>query len=153
MGAWLVFGLLCADQLTKALALYWLIPYQAQAFSPGINWLLAFNSGSAFSFLAHSGVWHVWFFLVFSLVMSGLIVVWMARIDRLTRYREYLGLSFILAGALGNCLDRLRYGYVIDFIDVYVGSYHWPVFNLADSTICIGGAVLLYDALWARKLS
>jgi len=146
-GVGLVLALLCADQLTKALALYALVPYQARAFFPGLNWQLAFNSGSAFSFLAHSGVWHVWFFLFFSLLMSALISLWMWRIDSSRQRLEFLALSFILAGALGNCIDRLRLGHVVDFIDAYMASYHWPVFNLADSVICIGGALLVYDAL------
>ena len=141
---------LMMDQFTKALALYGLVPYQAQACFPGLNWFLAFNSGSAFSFLAHSGVWHVWFFLLFSLLMSVVITVWIARLDGASR-AEMLGFSLILAGALGNCVDRIRLGHVVDFIDIYIATYHWPAFNLADSAICVGGALLLYDAMVKQR--
>ncbi len=152
MGYGVAFFLVCCDGLTKAWALHQLVPYQAVAVFPGLNWLLAFNSGSAFSFLAHSGAWHVWFFLIFSLLMSALIIIWMARLDTTHPTLERLAFSFILAGALGNCFDRIRFGYVIDFIDLYIGDYHWPVFNLADSAICIGVGLLVIEALSKQRL-
>ena len=143
--------LVAGDQLSKALALHSLIPYQAVACFPGLNWLLAFNSGAAFGFLAQSGAWHAWFFLLFSLSMSGVLAVWLARLDGTRNRLEFVALSFILAGALGNVVDRLRLGQVVDFIDVYVSSYHWPVFNLADSAICVGGSLLVLEALVRRR--
>lgn len=78
-------------------------------------------------------------------------MVWIAQLDSLATRVEMMGFSLILAGALGNCVDRIRFGHVIDFIDVYISIYHWPVFNLADSAICVGGALLLYDAIVKRQ--
>ena len=130
------------DQVTKCWALQMLIPYQPKAIWPMLNLTLAFNTGAAFSFLSSAGNWAVWFFTGFSAVMSIFIAVWMQRLPRTERL-QLVALSLILGGAVGNLIDRILLGHVIDFIDVYFGNYHWPAFNLADSAICIGALLML----------
>ncbi len=129
------------DQITKYIAEVTLVPYQPHEIIPMLNFMLAYNTGAAFSFLSQTGSWHRWFFVLFSLIMSGFLCVWLRRTPANNRL-ELFSLSLILGGAIGNLIDRAAYGYVVDFIDVYYKTYHWPVFNVADSAICIGGILL-----------
>lgn len=138
------------DQASKILAQAALLPMRPVAICPMLNFHLAFNSGAAFSFLSASGDWHRWFFGLFSAVMSLVIAVWLYRLPKDERMQA-MGLSLILGGAVGNLIDRMRYGHVIDFIDVYYQYHHWPVFNLADSAITLGAVCLFIDMLRARK--
>jgi len=139
------------DQLTKYWALAYLTPYETKPFFPGLSWTLAFNSGSAFSFLAESGRWHAWFFTGFSALISLVLVVWIARLNAARLFKQAFALALILGGAVGNLIDRVRIGYVVDFIDVFYKSYHWPVFNIADSAICVGAVLLMIE--WIREKS
>lgn len=132
------------DQASKYWALSELSLYQAKPIAPMINFTLAYNTGAAFSFLSGAGEWHRWFLTGFSLIMSIVLVIWLIKLKP-KACLQHLSLSLILGGALGNLIDRAVYGYVIDFIDVYYKNYHWPVFNLADSAICIGAFLLLVD--------
>lgn len=133
------------DQLTKVVMSNWLELYQTVAVMPYFNFTLAHNSGAAFSFLAGAGGWQRWFFIVLALVVSAVLVLWLSRL-KVTAKMEAIAISLIIGGAIGNVLDRFLYGYVIDFIDVYVGSYHWPAFNIADAAICIGAVLLIWDS-------
>ena len=145
---WLLLSivLVIADQLTKLWALSSLTPYEPVHLMPMVNFTLAFNTGAAFSFLSGAGIWHHWFFIIFSGLMSLLILAWMLRASYESRLLLF-SLSLILSGALGNLIDRLVHGHVVDFIDVYYQQYHWPVFNLADTAICIGAVCLIIDLL------
>ncbi|MGQ3890566.1 signal peptidase II [Legionella sp. CNM-4043-24] len=149
---WFLVSLLVllADQASKYWASANLEPYHPKALMPMLNFTLAFNTGAAFSFLNGAGGWHRWFFAVFSLVMSVVLSVWLWRLPSRDRL-QCLAVSLILGGALGNLYDRARYGFVVDFIDVYYKNHHWPVFNLADSAICIGAFFLLLDFFITRK--
>ncbi len=138
------------DYLTKAWAVSVLHPYEPQSVFSVMNWTLAFNTGSAFSLFAQAGPWHQWVLGGFSALMSLIIIFWMTRVT--VKKIEFYGLSLILGGAIGNLIDRLHYGYVIDFIDVFYKSYHWPVFNVADSGICLGAALLIIDKLCETRL-
>ncbi|WP_133129765.1 signal peptidase II [Legionella yabuuchiae] len=144
--AWFLVSLVVVffDQLSKYWATTHLSPYEPHPLFPMINFTLAYNTGAAFSFLSGAGGWHQWFFFGFSLVMSLVLIVWIIRTAP-SSYLLLLALSLILGGALGNLVDRFTLGHVVDFIDVYYKSYHWPVFNLADSAICLGAIILLYD--------
>ena len=138
----LVCVLIVLDQATKYWATQALLPYQSVPIMPMVNLTLAFNSGAAFSFLSHAGEWHRWLFAGFSFVMSVVLLVFL--LNTLISMRlQSCALSFILGGAIGNLIDRAYSGYVVDFIDVYYKHYHWPVFNLADSAICLGAVLLL----------
>jgi signal peptidase II len=139
-----------ADQATKRWAFLSLEPYHAKPIFPMFNLTLAFNTGAAFSFLNGVGGWHRWFFAVFSVVMSLVLTIWLIRLPSKATLQS-LAISLILGGALGNLYDRARYGYVIDFIDVYYKNHHFPVFNLADSMICVGAFFLILDFFICKK--
>lgn len=129
------------DIFTKNLALASLHPYTAWPVLPMLNITLAFNTGAAFSFLSGAGDWHKWFFLGFTLLMLCVLLTWLVK-SKAQPSLQAFGLSLLLGGAFGNFIDRLRFGYVVDFIDVYYQNYHWPIFNLADTAICIGALCL-----------
>lgn len=143
---------MAADQLTKQLVEALLNYNEQLVLLPGFNLTLRYNTGAAFSFLADGGGWQRWFFTALALVVSVFLVVWLRRLPRKARW-ESLGISLILGGALGNAVDRLLFGHVIDFIEVYLPFLPWrlfnpwPAFNLADSAISVGVAVLLIDSL------
>lgn len=142
----LILVLLGCDQVSKGLIVSYYKPYELVSVFPSLNILLVFNSGSAFGFLNRSGSgWHQWFFTAFSLLMSVTLVVWMTRLSWKAKWQLF-GLSLIVSGALGNMIDRLRFGYVIDFIDFYVYTYHWFIFNIADSAICVGAVILFFSS-------
>lgn len=144
--AWFMLSLvvLGLDQLSKYAAAIWLNPYQPKPIMPMVNLTLAYNTGAAFSFLSGVGGWNRWFFASFSIVMSIVLIVWLIRLPR-QAVLQSLAVSLILGGAVGNLYDRAFLGHVIDFIDVYYKNHHWPVFNLADSAICLGAVLLLID--------
>jgi signal peptidase II len=107
------------------------------------NLVLVFNSGAAFSFLAGAGGWQKWFFVGLALAVS----IWLAIEIRRHAQESLLPAAFalVLGGALGNVIDRLRFGAVVDFLDFHVAGWHWPAFNVADSAITIGVALLLWQ--------
>lgn len=143
---WFLLSLiiLLLDQLTKYWAQSSLIPYQPEAVFSMFNFTLAYNTGAAFSFLSGAGSWHRWFFAGFSIAMSVVLIVWLARLPATAKLQS-LAVSLILGGAIGNLYDRAALGHVIDFIDLYYQNHHWPVFNLADSAICLGAFLLIID--------
>ncbi|MEM6986812.1 MAG: signal peptidase II [Pseudomonadota bacterium] len=129
------------DQVSKYLAEANLEFGQPIAVASWFNWNLAYNTGAAWSFLSDAGGWQRWFFVVISSVVSVALAIWMWRAWR----REPVlatSLTLILAGAIGNLIDRVRFGYVVDFIQWYYGSFVWPTFNVADMAIT-GGAMLM----------
>lgn len=148
----LVIVVLLLDQISKQAAEHYLTYRQVIEVLPHFNLTLAYNQGAAFSFLADAGGWQRWFFVGLTLVVCGFIVWLLSNIKREERLVGY-GYSLVLAGAIGNNLiDRLIYGHVIDFLDVYYQNHHWPAFNIADSAICIGaGMVILSTILPASK--
>lgn len=145
---WLSLTVVGIDQLTKWLALDHLGPYLPIPLMPGLNLTLAYNTGAAFSFLSEAGGWQRWFLSALALGVSAVIVFCLWRLAPRQRWPA-ISLALVLGGAIGNLIDRLVYGHVIDFIDVYVGSYHWPTFNFADSAITIGALVLIVYSLFA----
>lgn len=130
------------DQLSKQVALAQLTPHHLVKVMPYFDWYLTFNRGAAFSFLAQAGGWQRWFFTITTVIISTVILVWMKNLPRSDRGTA-IGLSLILGGAIGNLIDRVYLGYVIDFIQVWIGSYPWPAFNLADAAISVGAVVLI----------
>jgi len=136
---------LLLDQLSKWSALSNLKLGIPEEVLPFMNWLLLFNPGAAFSFLAQSSGWQRWFFTILGLVAS-LYILWLLRKNQSDKMLSW-ALSLILGGALGNVLDRIMYGAVVDFIDLHYGNWHWPAFNIADSAICIGAALIVFSEL------
>lgn len=133
------------DQLSKWLMTSWLDLHQTVPVLPSFNLTLAHNYGAAFSFLASAGGWQRWFFVILAVAVSLVLIIWLKKLQHHARL-EAASLALILGGAIGNVIDRLIYGYVVDFLDVYYGSYHWPAFNIADSAICVGAVLLIFDS-------
>ncbi|MEA3274803.1 MAG: signal peptidase II [Pseudomonadota bacterium] len=139
---WLAGLVLVLDQGTKWLAESLLEPYRPVPVAPLLNLTLMYNEGAAFSFLADAGGWQRWLFAGIALIMTVVLVVWLLRLKTHERLMA-AAITLVVGGALGNLIDRVLTGRVIDFIDVYVGDWHWPAFNVADSAITLGVAVLL----------
>ena len=148
--AWMVVALLvvAADQATKWAIIEWVELYGKVPINSFINLTHQQNSGAAFSFLAGAGGWQRWFFVVLATAVSAVIAVWLWRIRTEGPLVLMSGLSLVLGGAVGNLIDRARLGYVTDFIQVWFGSWAFPSFNIADSAISVGAALLIIDALF-----
>jgi len=133
------------DQLTK-IAVAKVFAYgSSHAIAPFFNLVLVYNRGAAFSFLAMAGGWQRWAFTALGVAAAVLICYLLKRHGNQKLFCAALAL--IMGGAIGNVIDRLLYGHVIDFLDFHVGTWHWPAFNLADSAITIGAALLVFDEL------
>ncbi|MDJ0880992.1 MAG: signal peptidase II [Gammaproteobacteria bacterium] len=139
---WISILVIIADQATKWIANTQLEFHQAVPVMPYFEWFLSYNKGAAFSFLANAGGWQRWFFTVFAIVISIILFFWIKKLDPKEKLTA-IALSLILGGALGNVIDRIHLGYVIDFIQVWLGSYPWPAFNIADSAIFLGAVLLI----------
>ena len=137
--------ILVLDQLSKWSALSNLQMGIPEYVLPFMNWLLLFNPGAAFSFLAQGSGWQRWFFTILGLI-ACIYIIWLLRKSQNDKLL-CVALSLILGGALGNVLDRIMFGAVVDFIDLHYANWHWPAFNLADSAICIGAALIILGEL------
>jgi signal peptidase II len=113
---------------------------------PFFNLTLAYNPGAAFSFLSDQGGWQRWFFIVLAFVVSAVLLVWLSRLKREERWTA-VALGLIIGGAVGNLIDRIWLGHVIDFIQLHYADLFWPAFNVADSAITVGVATMLLDSL------
>ena len=134
-----------ADQATKWAMLEWLqgIGHKLTV-TPFFDLVLVYNRGASFGLFQTDSPWGPWLLSGFTVVVIAGLLVWMWR----TRERSLvLGLGLIAGGAAGNLIDRLSLGHVVDFLDFHVGAYHWPAFNLADSAITCGVAIILYGSL------
>lgn len=143
---WLSAIVLVLDQITKGLASELLTLHQPLALLPSLNLTRVHNAGAAFSFLGQAGGWQRWLFIALAIAVSVWILLWLRGVPP-ERPSLACALSLILGGALGNLWDRIACGYVIDFIDVYYKQWHWPAFNVADSAITVGAAILIVDTL------
>ncbi len=161
---WLSAGVILLDQASKLAALAWLTPHQPRPVLPGLHFTLLFNEGAAFSFLSTAGGWQRWLFTALALLVAALLIHWLRELPR-NAHVNAAALALILGGALGNVVDRLRLGHVVDFIDAwYPASHgclplfspqhaagqltcHWPAFNLADSAITLGAVLLIGHTL------
>ena len=146
---WLSGLVVVLDQVTKQAAMHHLLERQALNVLPGFNLTLVFNPGAAFSFLGDAGGWQRWFLIAIGLGVSGLLVVLLRSARRCSRGLA-VGYALVLGGALGNVVDRLYLGAVVDFVDIHYGRYHWPAFNVADSAICTGALLFALCALRER---
>jgi signal peptidase II len=146
----LAAALVALDWWTKHLASQNLMMYRPVEINAWLNLTLAHNDGAAFSFLAGAGGWQRWFFSVVAIVISVILMVWLWRLPNRSRLLP-VAISLVLGGAIGNLIDRVRFGYVVDFIDVHYAGWHWPAFNLADSVIVIGVTLLLIEGFLPRR--
>jgi signal peptidase II len=131
------------DQLTKWVVLERFAPGERRELTEFLNLVLVFNKGAAFSFLADAPGWQTPLLVAFALVAAIIVSVLITRSGG--RRMFCAGLALILGGALGNVIDRLRFGHVVDFVDLHAGAWHWPAFNVADSAITLGAALLILD--------
>lgn len=138
------------DQLSKLWALSALSLHLPEKLLPVFNFTLAYNRGAAFSFLASGDGWQRWFLAGLAILVSLALLLWLYRLKPQETWLA-AGLSLILGGALGNLIDRLAYGYVVDFLDFHWGINHFPAFNLADSAITLGAILLFIDMMTASK--
>jgi signal peptidase II len=136
------------DQLSKWAILKWVPLYDKIALASFINITHQQNRGAAFSFLAGASGWQRWFFSALAIVVSIAIVLWLWRIRKERLLVLSSGLALVLGGAIGNVIDRLRFGYVVDFIQVLIAGWPFPSFNVADSAITVGAVLLIIDALF-----
>ncbi|GMQ83511.1 MAG: signal peptidase II [Gammaproteobacteria bacterium] len=151
MGKWLGLSVLVivVDQFTKYLAEAGLVYAEPLAVLPSFNLTLLYNRGAAFSFLSDAAGWQRWFFVTISLAASVFLVLWLRKLGPQQRLLA-LALALVLGGAVGNLVDRLLLGHVIDFIQVYYRDFYWPAFNVADSAITVGTVLLVWDALFVK---
>lgn len=135
------------DQWSKAWITGSLQLLETWTWLPVLDITRAHNTGVAFSFFAGGGEWQRWLFVGFALVVSVVLVTWLRRLDGRQQRLLALSLALILGGALGNVIDRLRHGFVVDFIAVHWQRHYFPAFNVADSCITVGAVLLFLDAL------
>lgn len=138
------------DQLSKLWVSTQLTYGEPVAFTSFFNFTLLHNHGAAFSILAEQGGWQRWFFAGLALVVSLVLLMWIARNSSQNKL-ETFALAFILGGALGNLYDRIHLGYVVDFIVVHYREHFWPAFNLADSAITLGAFILIAQVLFRKE--
>lgn len=143
---WLSVLVLVLDQLTKRVVDTSMQLHQTIELLPFFQLTYMRNEGAAFSFLSGAGGWQRWFFISLAIIASVFICFWLGKLSR-EQLREAIAWALVLGGALGNLIDRIFHGYVIDFLDVYYGDWHWPAFNVADSAITLGVILLLFDSL------
>ncbi len=149
----LSIAIIAFDQLTKAWIESSFELYESVVVLPVLDITRLHNPGAAFSFLADAGGWQRWFFTGLALVVSIGIVWWLRRIDPRQQLALSSGLALIMGGAIGNVIDRLQHGFVIDFVHVHWGAAYFPAFNVADAAITVGAGLLLVDAWneWQRE--
>jgi signal peptidase II len=150
---WLLISLVVVifDQFTKDLVVQNLIEFQRINLLPMLDLVRFHNTGAAFSFLANAGGWQHWLFTGIAIAVS-VGIIWYQWVLPAKGCRTLaLGLALILGGAIGNVIDRLVQGYVVDFILVYYGDWSWPAFNVADSAITVGVALIIFDSLFLER--
>lgn len=144
---WLTLLVVLLDQGAKQLVLNLLLLTEQVYVLPIFNFTYLTNPGAAFSFLSEQDGWQRWFFIALGLIVSGVLLVWLSRLERRESWTA-MAIALILGGALGNVIDRIfRGGEVIDFLQFHYAEHYFPAFNIADSAISVGVAVMLFDAL------
>jgi signal peptidase II (EC:3.4.23.36). Aspartic peptidase. MEROPS family A08 len=146
---WLAVVLLVLDQLTKYWANTGLTLGEPVAILPHLNFTLVYNYGAAFSFLADMGGWQRWLFTGLALGVSAALLFWLSKLPKVWS-AETVGINLILSGAIGNVIDRILFGRVTDFVDFYIGSWHYATFNVADMAINIGAGLLILSEFWLK---
>lgn len=147
---WLSLLAIVLDQASKLTVDSTLQLYESIPLMPYFNLTYVHNTGAAFSFLSEAGGWQRWFFAALAFIISAVLSVWLARLQKHETLLA-VALALVLGGAIGNLIDRLAYGYVIDFLDVYYNDWHWPAFNIADSAITVGVALMLAESFGLGK--
>jgi len=147
---WISVLVLALDQVSKLAVIRNLAPGQVITLLPFLNLTHAHNPGAAFGLFSQSSGWQNLFFIAVAIGVSAMIVLWLWQLEKRERWTA-IALALVLGGAIGNLVDRVVYGYVIDFIDVVFGSWHFWTFNIADSAITMGAALLVFDTFIASR--
>jgi signal peptidase II len=145
----LVGGIVALDQATKAWVLALFQPGESVTVTPIFNLVLFFNTGASFSFLADAGGWQRWFFVVLALAVSAWLLALLRR--HASEFLMAFSLSLILGGAVGNVVDRIRFGAVTDFLHFHWNEHFFPAFNVADSCITVGVIVMIWCELFGKR--
>lgn len=150
---WMVVAALVIafDQLTKWMILKWVPLYDKIPVNSFINITHQRNTGAAFSFLADAAGWQRWFFITLAVSVSTYLIYWLWRIRGEGHATLAAGLALVLGGAIGNVIDRVLLGSVVDFIQVLIAGWPFPSFNVADSAISVGAVLLIIDALFLSE--
>ena len=150
---WLGLTLLVilVDQWTKRLVTSRLDEFEAVVLFPVLELMRLHNEGAAFSFLSNASGWQRWFFITLAIGVTGGILVWLRRLPARGQNLLAAALCLVMGGALGNVIDRMRLGHVIDFIRVHYAEWYFPAFNVADSAITIGAGLLILDMILQPK--
>jgi signal peptidase II len=143
----LMLAVIVADQAAKSWLRHHFFLFERVRVLPVLDIILTYNTGAAFSFLADASGWQRWLFVLLALGVSIVLLVWLRRLSAATHGRVAAGLALIMGGALGNMIDRVRLGYVTDFVHAHWGAHYFAAFNVADSAITVGAGLLLLDAL------
>ena len=147
---WLSLIVIVLDQISKQLVEHSLLVFESISLLPFLNLTLVYNEGAAFSFLSDQGGWQRWLFVSLATGVTLMLMFWLSRLQTRDRWLA-VALSLIIGGAVGNLLDRLIFGHVIDFIDLYYHQWHWPAFNIADSAISVGVVFILFDSFSGHR--
>lgn len=147
---WIVVLVFIADQLSKQWVLSSFELYESVKLLPIFNFTYVRNYGAAFSFLSDAGGWQRWLFTFVAVGFSILLSVWL-RQKPSKMWRLNLAYTLVIGGALGNLVDRLQHGFVVDFLDFYWNTSHFPAFNIADSAICVGAGLIILDSFVSDK--
>ena len=144
---WLTTVVVIIDQITKLAVDGSFEKYERLEILPFFNLTLAYKGGAAFSFLAGAGGWQRWFFTGIAVVVSIMLVIWLRKLPK-NDWWSAASIALILGGALGNLYDRVAYGHVVDFLDFHWQGAHFPAFNVADSAITVGAAMMIIEMFW-----
>jgi signal peptidase II len=147
---WLAGLAIVLDFATKQAAEHFLQYAQPVYVLPVFDLTLLYNKGAAFSFLADQGGWQRWFFAAIAIGVSAVLTVWLMKLKPTERWLS-TALALVIGGALGNLYDRFAYGHVVDFLHFHWGEHYFPAFNIADSAITLGAAMLIIDSLFLEK--
>lgn len=149
---WLSILIIVVDQWTKYLIVHHLVFGWPIKIFPWLNLTLNYNTGAAFSFLATETGWQIYFFALMALIVSVFLIIWLIRIQYSDHWKA-ISLALVLGGVLGNFIDRVRLGYVIDFIDFHIKDWHYATFNIGDNAICVGVFLLIIATIFRRRSS
>lgn len=147
---WLSGLALILDQASKIGISSSMQLYESIALIPSLSLTYVHNTGASFSFLSEAGGWQRWLFAALAAIVSTTLSIWLARLQKHETLLA-VAIALILGGAVGNLIDRLIYGYVIDFVDFYVGTWHFAIFNIADAAISVGVGLMLLESLGVGK--
>lgn len=150
---WLALSavIILLDQWTKFWVLTSLPEHRPVVVIEGFwNWFRTYNRGAAFSFLSNAGGWQLWFFSLLALAVSAVLTVWLSRTPR-RDWAVAVPFALVIGGAIGNVIDRLRFGHVVDFIQWHYRDFYWPAFNIADASIVVGAVLIVVTSLFVDQ--